>query len=99
MEKIYVSICRNIFYKENGANEEKTIDNAINVSAFCVLACSSLSKTSNSYIDIIVSGITQANADTYVVFCLYVTDGTNMYYLDNETTSTTVTGLNVSVIK
>lgn len=64
-----------------------------------MLACGSLSKTPNSYIDIIVSGITQANAYTYVVFCLYVTDGTNMYYLDNETTSTTVTGLNVSVIK
>ena len=43
------------------------------------------------YADIKVSGITEENTGKGVVFCMYVTDGEGIYYLDGGVTSENVT--------
>ena len=46
----------------------------------------------NDYIDIKLTGIPADNADTYVVFCLFVTEGEKVYYLDGGVSGEKVTG-------
>ena len=47
-------------------------------------------KLTMNYADVKVSGITEETAERGVVFCMYVNDGGNIFYLDNGTTSKTV---------
>ena len=47
-------------------------------------------KLTMNYADVKVSGITEETAESGVVFCMYVNDGGNIFYLDNGTTSKTV---------
>ncbi len=46
-----------------------------------------------------VIGIPEANIETKIVFCAYVCDGENTYYIDNQATSTTVVGQSITTIK
>jgi len=47
----------------------------------------------HDYIEIKATGIPEANKDTLVVFCAYVKNGGSVYYLDNNKTGTTVSGI------
>jgi len=47
------------------------------------------------YVDVMVSGIPEDKMDIYVVFCLYVADGEDLFYLD-QATSTTIKGVQYS---
>ena len=66
--------------------------------------------TKNDYIDIIITGIpdntadvedgdaTVMNSEKKIVFCLYVTDGVSVWFLDNGITSTSVEGISYQTI-
>ena len=56
------------------------------------------SKTENDYLDIKVTGIPATEGDTKIVFCVYVTVGEDMYYLDNEQTSKSVLGISYNSV-
>ena len=56
------------------------------------------SKTENDYLDIKVTGIPATDGDTKIVFCVYVTVGEDMYYLDNEQTSKSVLGISYNSV-
>ena len=56
-------------------------------------------KDANDYLDIKVKGIPADQADTLIVFCIYVTDGENVYYLDNGKCDTTVLGKSYNDVK
>ena len=47
----------------------------------------------NDYIDIKVVGITESVITVKVVFCIYVSIGNELYYLDNGETASVVTGI------
>ena len=47
-------------------------------------------KSAFEYADIKISGITEESMDLGVVFCMYVNDGGEIYYLDGGTTGETV---------
>lgn len=49
-------------------------------------------RIAHDYFGVRISGITEGYTDTAVVFCAYVKDGDNVYYLDNEQTVTEITG-------
>ena len=49
--------------------------------------------TANDFIDIKLDGITKETKDTCIVFCVYVTVGGELYYLDNGVSSKTVVGV------
>ena len=50
-------------------------------------------KNANDYLDIKVTGIPETHINTKVVFCVYVTVGEEVYYLDNNITAKTVCGV------
>ena len=43
-----------------------------------------------NYVDVKITGITEETAECGVVFCMYVNDGGDIYYLDGGKTSETV---------
>ena len=47
----------------------------------------------NNYIEISVVGIPSTHADTAFIFCIYVTEGENIYYIDNGETKTATQGV------
>ena len=53
----------------------------------------SLLKTANDYLDIKITGIPAGHENTLIIFCLYVTVGEEIYYIDNEACSNTVSGV------
>ncbi len=51
------------------------------------------------YFEIKIAGITSADFDTAIVFCSYVSDGKEVYYVNNGELSKTATGLSYNQIK
>jgi hypothetical protein len=55
-------------------------------------------KGANDYIDIKLTGIPVGHEETFVVFCVYVTVGEKLYYLDNEKTTENIVGVSYNSI-
>ena len=55
--------------------------------------CIPQDKLAHDYFDIKINGISDGYAQRYIVFCVYVTEGEDAYYLDNNITSQNVTGI------
>ena len=53
---------------------------------------SNFDKKKNDYLDIKITGIPLDRGDALVVFCVYVTVGENVYYLDGDKTADSVLG-------
>lgn len=53
----------------------------------------SLDNLCHDYFEIKISGIKTEKCDVLLVFCAYVIEGNTIYYLDNNVTSTSVTGI------
>lgn len=47
----------------------------------------------NDYADIVVNGITESNLNTKVIFCLYIIDKEDIYFLDGGLTKTSISGV------
>lgn len=60
--------------------------------------CVPQSHIAHNYFDIKITGITSDFTDKLVVFCAFVKNGEKVYYLDNHTTSETVTGISYNAI-
>ena len=45
-----------------------------------------------------INGMTEANLKTAIVFCAYVIDNGEVFYLDNDTTVTEITGINYATV-
>ena len=60
--------------------------------------CIPQGKIAHNYFDIKISGITEAYANSNIIFCVYVKAQDNVYYLDNEKTSEKVTGVTFSYV-
>lgn len=60
--------------------------------------CIPQNKIAHDYFDIKVNGITDEYVNSVIVFCAYVKAGDMVYYLDNNTTANTVTGISYSEI-
>jgi len=52
-----------------------------------------------SYFEIKIAGITSANFDTALVFCSYISDGKEIYYVNNGELSKTATGASYNQLK
>ena len=61
---------------------------------FCVLQ----NKIAHDYFDIKLKGITASLTDTKIVFCAFVKIGEKVYYLDNKTTSESLTGFSYNEV-
>ena len=55
--------------------------------------CVPQSKLAHEYFDIKITGITEEFVDKTVVFCAYIKVQDKVYYLDNNKTSESVTGI------
>ena len=52
----------------------------------------------NNYADIVVHGITESTSDVNIIFCLYIIDNEEIYFLDNGETKTTASGVSYNDI-
>ena len=61
--------------------------------------CVPQGKIAHDYFDIKITGITKDYLDTQIIFCAYVKTDEAVYYLDNYTTSKTLTGISYSSVE
>ena len=52
----------------------------------------------NDYIEISLVGIPASHAETAFIFCLFITEGDRIYYIDNGETKTSLTGVSYAAL-
>lgn len=75
-----------------------TTDGAINALDNEKVISKEMGKLKYNYVDVKVTGIGEENANTKIVFCLYVKINEDTYYLDNETTNNSIVGISYNGI-